>query len=53
MKKIISILLIALVSNNLYHENAKFKESIILQSSGNIIMEATKYLNEVLEFYMK
>ena len=49
MKKVISILLIALVSNNLFLENAKFKESIILQSNGNIIMEGTKYLNEILE----
>ena len=49
MKKVISILLIALVSNNIFLENAKFKESIILQSNGNIIMEGTKYLNEIIE----
>ena len=49
MKKIISILLIALVSNNLYHENAKFKEPIILQSTVNFIIEGKKYANEVLE----
>ena len=49
MKKIISILLIALVSNNLFLENAKFKEPIILQSTVNFIIEGKKYANEVLE----
>ena len=49
MKKVISILLIALVSNKLFLENVKFKESIILQSSGNFIIEGKKYANEVLE----
>ena len=49
MKKIISILLIVLVSNNIFLENINFKKTVILQSNGNIINQGIKYLNEVLE----
>ena len=48
MKKIISILLIVLVSN-IFLDNTKFKESIILQSTGNFIIEGNKYANEIVE----
>ena len=49
MKKIISILLIVLVSNNIFLENINFKKTVILQSNGNVIDQGIKYLNEVLE----
>ena len=48
MKKIISILLIVLVSN-IFLDNTQFKESIILQSTGNFIIEGNKYANEIVE----